>query len=74
MIFITERVSANNVESSLFIFAIAASYVWVKGGFVTLKQNHRNAVSSNSSLLARRLSLSNYETTPRRTIEISTIF
>jgi manganese-transporting P-type ATPase len=42
MIFSTERVSANNVESFLFIgflliFAIAASwYVWVKGGFVTL--------------------------------------
>jgi cation-transporting ATPase 13A1 len=37
MIFSTERVSANNVESFLFIaflliFAIAASaYVWIKG-------------------------------------------
>jgi cation-transporting ATPase 13A1 len=37
MIFSTERVSANNIESFLFIgflliFAIAASwYVWVKG-------------------------------------------
>jgi magnesium-transporting ATPase (P-type) len=39
MIFSTERISANNVESFLFIgflliFAIAASwYVWVKGKF-----------------------------------------
>lgn len=41
MIFSTERVSANNVESFLFIgflliFAIAASwYVWTKGDYVT---------------------------------------
>lgn len=43
MIFSTERVSANNVESFLFIgflliFAIAASwYVWVKGEHVNIK-------------------------------------
>jgi len=50
MLFSQDRVSANNVESFLFIgflliFAIAASaYVWIKGEFCTM----RNGITGSS--------------------------